>query len=157
MISGFRYASIIEFKMIWPFIAIMLVARAAAIPFKCFIIFTVTLYQSTVTFYQSTVTYSQFIILLYPSIIALSTLIPINVALATPINLALTTRAPASRVGPVVINHLLNYLTISVSNAYILDVSLSFGSNSGGLSPVNDLSVAMLPQASSTYYIFLTR
>ncbi len=49
-----------------------------------------------------------------------------------------------------------NYMTISMTNMYGNQLSLSFGSNAGGPSPVGNPSATILPDNASTQYAFPT-
>lgn len=48
------------------------------------------------------------------------------------------------------------YMTISVTNVYGTQLSLSFGSNAGGPSPIGNPSATILPDNSPTHYAFPT-
>ena len=48
------------------------------------------------------------------------------------------------------------YMTISITNVYGTQLSLSFGSNAGGPSPVGNPSATILPDTSPTQYTFPT-
>ncbi len=49
-----------------------------------------------------------------------------------------------------------DYMTISITNVYGTQLSLSFASNAGGPAPVGNPSATILPDASPTYYAFPT-
>ena len=49
-----------------------------------------------------------------------------------------------------------NYMTISITNSYTTDLSLSLGSNVGAPSVIGDPSAALFPEASLTQYTFPT-
>jgi len=50
-----------------------------------------------------------------------------------------------------------DYITISITNIYRTQLSLSFASNTSGSALVGNPLATILPDTSPTYYAFLTR
>ena len=68
----------------------------------------------------------------------------------------LTSLAPSSTQQPTRASQPVDHLTVSVSNGYGNQLSISLGSNAGGPSPINDPPASLLSHASTTQYLFPT-